>query len=907
MRFLMTTSFISQLSLTCQSNAPIREDGGEITLFDRIADFFYGKNSNDHFLTVCQKLSETPITELSSLSREQQIEILGRIRQIQRKMKNETLKLECNEHIQNFESIVLKERSTEFSGLIFNQMLVPSLDKKRAANCLRKFDAIIDYYSTDQEALGKIIANWHSFYQNNNNQKSKSLIINSVIVTKLLNKEEKMLLSGVASPVHYRSYPKLLRIHLENEWRKGNKTEVYARILTLESLMDQNPDNTIFIQTCLQQINQLLVSTLYSSSEYQKKDLMVLKNLFPVVNQYLPFIEDKKLKLDLKLKFANLPTSETRSAYPNLFLSQKDQLDILIDSLQGKENKTTEQLVEFLKVSKLCFADIAQLAKVVSSKSSISDNNRLKLRKVLKERLGDQTPQEWDDYRNVKDCLNHLSDPELWQNPLFPALKRIIKGKDFFQRQVGLEEELILIPRWYHATTRMGLQGIVRDGKIEVRHKQNYKGAWVSSAKENFGPYLLTFSDKIADLDPNAKIHLEWTDRRWRGLQTAIPLRKDEKVSHLAFIGVPSKVDKMAQKTDKLELVRMLKEKGFPNPHAFSVTQLDFMQEEVMTTLGNPNLSDQWWGRGLIHSEHQTHLQGNIGSTAVDPKLFEMQAEASHNQIALGQIIQSTALPRYKELMPQNPTYRSNVTGARIELCGSGGQAHKQREGKVNEHLAPARDHHGAMHCVRVTLWTQLLSRAYERLGRGKVDHPILLGTAGAFHDIAREAEGIDYWDEESSEALATLLHRAKIDPQQAEKYIQAIKEKDPKNGQFSSDEQRVVHDADCLDIIRVVGQWNFRRKELCFYHFDPNQKQFCDALIDEISEFISLTENFEVRRYLEHQSQDYYGDLIRVLFAMKKGDQPRFPLITQLLKEDMEEILKTQTEASQHLLSFLS
>jgi hypothetical protein len=62
------------------------------------------------------------------------------------------------------------------------------------------------------------------------------------------------------------------------------------------------------------------------------------------------------------------------------------------------------------------------------------------------------------------------------------------------------------------------------------------------------------------------------------------------------------------------------------------------------------------------------------------------------------------------------------------------------------------------MHCVRAALWTQVLSKLYEKLGREKIDNPILLATAGGFHDIAREANGPDYWDNESSEALEKFL-----------------------------------------------------------------------------------------------------------------------------------------------------
>jgi len=163
--------------------------------------------------------------------------------------------------------------------------------------------------------------------------------------------------------------------------------------------------------------------------------------------------------------------------------------------------------------------------------------------------------------------------------------------------------------------------------------------------------------------------------------------------------------------------------------------------------------------------------------------------------------------------------------------------------------------------------------------------------TAGAYHDIAREGEGTDYWDEESSEALETLLSTLGIE--EREEYVRAIKEKDPKNGNFSSDVQRILHDADSLDIMRVIGRFSFSKNHLCFYAFDPQQRSFCDQLINEIADFISITEKPKIRNELEHFSNDFYGDLVRLLFSEKNNKgTTRFPLITQLLQNDMQKIL---------------
>ena len=676
--------------------------------------------------------------------------------------------------------------------------------------------------------------------------------------------------------------------------------------------MNKHPDNLKFIQNCLQQTNEFFNKSLFISmmqlsiSEMKKNDLLAFKEFFTIIDTHLPALSDKKLAQDLKVKCANLPCPAARTSYPNLFLSEKEQLDILIEHLQKKENKEAEHLSEFLKTSNPSSSDISRLAKLVSVKSGLSDENRLKIKASLEIRLQDHSPRDWEDYREVNARLESIFLLDPGTTSLIDSLKRTGKSKLFFYNQIGLDENMILIPRWYHATHIYGINGILTSGEIQVRHEKAFKGAWVSTARESqFGSYALSLSNKITDLDPNVFIGFQYEDRRWRGIQKAIPMKKDENTLHLTLVGVPSQLNKMAEKTDKLRLIKILKNKGFANPKAISVTQLDFIQREVMSVLGTPNLPDPWWGNGLSYSEHQVKLHSRIQSIPIDSNLFKLKDGLS-NQVAIGEVVQSIALPLYKEPMPQTPSYRSDATSVRVELGKRGGDEYRKHVDEVNKQLAPSRGHHGTMHCVRVALWTQLLSKVYEKLGREKTNNPIFLATAGAFHDVAREEEGRDYWDTESSEALEKLLSRIETG-EQAQEYIQAIKEKDPKYGKFVSDTQRIIHDADCLDIIRVVGKWNFSKSHLCFYHFDSKQKSFCDQLINEIGDFINLTEKFEVRNYLEHHSNDFYGDLVRLIFLMKNEDKARFPIIAEILQHDMKDILKIKsTPVTEHLLSVL-
>lgn len=173
------------------------------------------------------------------------------------------------------------------------------------------------------------------------------------------------------------------------------------------------------------------------------------------------------------------------------------------------------------------------------------------------------------------------------------SLNRIVKTKIFFESQSELDEEMIFIPRWYHATKLTGFHGIVQGKNIEVRHEQAYKGAWVSSQREgSFGGYVFSLSNKISRLSSGVFIGFEYVDRKWRGVQQAIPLPEN-----LGMVGIPRQENKTSQKINKLKIIQVLEKGGFPQHRVFSSEQLDFIQRLVMEILGMPNLPDQWWGK----------------------------------------------------------------------------------------------------------------------------------------------------------------------------------------------------------------------------------------------------------------------------------------------------------------------
>ncbi len=916
----VNSDFVSNILTTCTNERFIREDGKNLTLINRIIDFFKKIHKYDHFEKACKKLSE--LTNQSTiLTPEEKAIILGRFRQIQKKIINNDIKNKCDNYLQKFESEFLKEDDfKEITQSIFQNMQknIKSCNNKKINRDCLKLNAVISYYKENKKAIKEL---GNLFKENLPCCNKDNLICkelkkyftstNNFILKKQLDIEEKLILESNENSQNcdYENYPQLLRSYLENQFENPNKNDISHRISTLKKIMDKHKDNHEFIQNCLISINYFFEDKIFGSktsmfvSELNKNKLLEYKELFTIFDRHLLSIQDHDLRLNLKIKFANLPCPSDRSNFPNLYLTEKEKLEILIKSLQSKEDEKIDSLIKFLEENKNpSNSDVHRLAKIVSSEG-LSKNNREKIIEALKKRLNDRLPKSWENFVDVHTHLKELFLLNPGNTDLINSLKRISKGKIFFQNQLGLDEEMIHIPHWYHATHQQNILGILMSEKIEVRHQRTFGGAWVSSHREEecCGPYVLTFSNKIEKIDPNVAIRFQFPDKRWRGLQKPIPLNS----SNLILIGFPSQMDKTAQKTDKLHLTTILKEKGFPNPLALSTKQVDFIHEEVLKTLGVPNLSDKWWGKGLAYSEYQLNLHSTIRSAKVDEEWFKNKNTPS-DQLAIGNIIQSAALPLYKEAMPRCSSYRSEMKVSRVDLHRKEKTQYLEYVNKIKQNQVTARSIHGTMHCVRVSLWTQLFRSVYENLGREKLENPILLATTGAFHDVAREDEGIDYWDGESSEALAILLKQMNIDDTRAEDYVKAIKEKDPKNGQFSSDIQRIVHDADCIDIIRVIGIKRFKKKLLCFYHFDENKKEYFDQLIKEMADFIILTENLEVRNYLEHNSQDFYGDLVRVLFGLKRKNEARFPLITGILENEMQEIVKTETDSSKHILSLL-
>ncbi len=293
---------------------------------------------------------------------------------------------------------------------------------------------------------------------------------------------------------------------------------------------------------------------------------------------------------------------------------------------------------------------------------------------------------------------------------------------------------------------------------------------------------------------------------------------------------------------------------------------------------------------------HQYQLHQIIQSFSMDSSLFEESPSNRQNQQKIGKILQEYVLPIYKTPMPRIASYRGEGAVRHILRKTSLGN-YQATALEVKDEKIPARSTHGTMHAARVTLWTQVLIHANNKLKnpiQKDAYNPIFLATAGGMHDAAREDEGVDYWDSESADLLTTLLTKAKIDSNTIPIYDQTIREKDPVERKFTTIPQQLVHDADCLEIIRCYGRGAFRQSELCLFAHKDNDPHLFNAFIDEVATFIERTDSEQVRNDFEHGSADFYGDLIRMLFQWHAKTN-EFPLITSWIREEMEEVLNTK------------
>ena len=397
-----------------------------------------------------------------------------------------------------------------------------------------------------------------------------------------------------------KGYPKVfgdyLSARFSSYYGKKYMHEVHEHVVNMAGYMKRYSAHESFVRESLQQIDAFLYKTFFNSpgvsslQEEKKADVAVFHEFFAIVDEHYPLIErhDSTLAHRLKIKLANLPLAEgpeymPREHFENIYLNESDQRQILIDHFTADEDRAVDNLIRELQSNPdmLTAEEIKRLEKLIDpSKQRLLPDNIDKLAPVF-EAIGPNISKQ-----------GFSSDGSL------ADLYRASKARRFFERQQS-------IPRWYHSTQLAYLEQIVKAGEIQVQHRQMYNGAWVSTEREpdfstDLSGAVLIFSHDIAAIDPDVFIGYEKgiEKKRWRGLQKPIQLRHPTKQDkpYLALISLGTK----AKKADKDRIVALMKSKGVQQPFILSLDIIDYIQKSVTQRLGNPNLTEKWWGKGDI-------------------------------------------------------------------------------------------------------------------------------------------------------------------------------------------------------------------------------------------------------------------------------------------------------------------
>ena len=99
----------------------------------------------------------------------------------------------------------------------------------------------------------------------------------------------------------------------------------------------------------------------------------------------------------------------------------------------------------------------------------------------------------------------------------------------------------------------------------------------------------------------------------------------------------------------------------------------------------------------------------------------------------------------------------------------------------------------------------------------------------------------------------------------------------------------KILHDADCLDIMRIYRGESFERRRLYFYNDLKKSKKNLgidlDELIDEIERFIISTEVEGLKLNLEQdRSQEHFKAVLEMLHAKLPEGTSCFPIISSLI-----------------------
>lgn len=207
---------------------------------------------------------------------------------------------------------------------------------------------------------------------------------------------------------------------------------------------------------------------------------------------------------------------------------------------------------------------------------------------------------------------------------------------------------------------------------------------------------------------------------------------------------------------------------------------------------------------------------------------------------------------------------------------------------------------HGCMHVSRAAMEVNLIAQMYKKYDPDHfqfTQEDILLAQyLTIFHDSARQTEGVDVWDASSAENARAFLTASGFSEDKVNQAIDDLKNKDNPDQSKRSPLARLIHDADCLDIMRIYTLNNFNNKYLDIFNDlmdKPGFLEDLEQLKTELYSLIELTEKPFIKIHLETQSNNYYQEVLG-LAGSKDTGHPRFPLLKTLLENELGNLPKT-------------
>lgn len=179
---------------------------------------------------------------------------------------------------------------------------------------------------------------------------------------------------------------------------------------------------------------------------------------------------------------------------------------------------------------------------------------------------------------------------------------------------------------------------------------------------------------------------------------------------------------------------------------------------------------------------------------------------------------------------------------------------------------------HGLMHATRVGLIVRMVANMYNAYSSIKISEKeiVLAQYLAVFHDSARQAEGVDVWDDESAENAYPYLLELGFTKEVAKECVQIIKDKDSSkpNKHILT---KLIQCGDCIDIMRLYGTSGFQNRFLDIFNDLSDNPHFCsdlEAFKSQIHAFIQKTDQGLFRLYQERHSKDYFGDALSLMLS---------------------------------------